>query len=98
MFLFEIFLTVCAPIFIVVGVGWLMDRKFRLHLESLVKMNIYVLVPAFIFAHVVDTELAGSEAVRIVGFTLATIALMFVCSVVAARMLKMPQQQRQALS
>jgi hypothetical protein len=31
---FDIFLTVCAPIFIVVGVGWVLDRKFRLHLES----------------------------------------------------------------
>jgi predicted permease len=98
MFLFDTFLTVCAPIFIVVGVGWVLDRKFRLHLESLVKLNIYVLVPAFIFAHVVDTELAGGEAVRVVGFTLATIALMFVCSVVAGRMLKMRVQQRQALS
>jgi predicted permease len=63
-----------------------------------VKLNIYLLVPAFIFAHVVDTELAGNEAVRIVGFTLGTIAILFVCSVIAGRLLKMPSQQRQALS
>jgi predicted permease len=98
MFFLQIFLTVCAPIFVVVGVGWFMDRKFRLHLESMVKLNIYLLVPAFIFAHVVDTELAGQEAVRIVGFTLGTIALMFVCSLVASRLLNMLPQQRQALS
>jgi len=95
---FEIFLNVCAPIFIVVGVGWVMDRKFRLHLESLVKLNIYLLVPAFIFAHVVDADLRGGEALRIVAFTLAIIALMFVCSVLVSRSLKMLPQQRQALS
>lgn len=96
--LFEIFLNVCAPIFLVVGSGWVLDRKFRLHLESMVKLNIYLLVPAFIFAHVVDTELSGGEALRIVGFTLGTIGLMFVCSFAAGRLLRLPQQQRQGLS
>jgi predicted permease len=96
--LFQIFLDVCAPIFVVVGLGWVLDRKFRLHLESLVKLNIYLLVPAFIFAHVVDTDLAGGEALRIVGFTLAVIALMFVCSLIASWVLKVTGQQRQAMS
>jgi predicted permease len=96
--LFQIFLDVCAPIFVVVALGWLLDRKFRLHLESLVKLNIYLLVPAFIFAHVVDTDLAGGEALRIVGFTLAVIALMFVCSLIASRLLKVTGQQRQAMA
>lgn len=94
----QMFLTVCAPIFLVVGTGWLMDRKFKLHLESMVKLNIYLLVPAFIFAHVVNSELKGGDAWRIVAFTLATVGLMFVCSMIASRALKMEAQQRQALS
>lgn len=94
---FDLFLNVCAPIFFVVCLGWLLDRKFRLHLETLVKLNIYLLVPAFIFTRVLDTELGGQEALRIVGFTLATIALMFICSTIAASVLKMQAQQRQAL-
>ena len=77
---FDIFLEVCAPIFFVVGLGWLLDRKFRLHLETLIKLNIYLLVPAFIFARVVDTELSGGEALRIVAFTVGTIATMFICA------------------
>jgi len=95
---FDLFLNVCAPIFVIVGVGWLLDRKFRLHLESLVKLNIYLMVPAFIFTHVMATELAGREALQIVGFTLATIALMFIGSVIAACFYKMPVRQRQSLS
>lgn len=96
--LLDIFLNVCAPIFIVVGLGWVLDRKFRLHLESLVKLNIYLLVPAFIFAHVTGTELGGGDALRIVGFTVATISLMFACSAVASRVLKLAPQQKQAMS
>lgn len=95
---FQLFLNVCAPIFLIVGLGWLLDRKFHLHLESLVKLNIYLLVPAFIFTHVLDTELAGLEAFRIVAFTLAVIGLMFIGSWIAARCFKMQAQQRQSLS
>lgn len=94
---FDIFLNVCAPIFFVVGLGWLLDRKFHLHLESLVKLNIYLLVPAFIFTRVVDTELSGSEAFRIVAYTAGTIFLMFLCSAAAARLLKLQMQQKQAM-
>ncbi len=94
---FDIFLDVCAPIFFVVGLGWLLDRKFRLHLETLIKLNIYLLVPAFIFARVVDTELSGGEALRIVAFTMGTIATMFVCATVATKALRLPGQQGQAM-
>lgn len=94
----DLFLNVCAPIFVVVGLGWLLDRKFRLHLQSLIKLNIYVMVPAFIFTRVMDTELAGSEALRIVGFTVGTVMLMYVCSILAARVLRMDAKGKQALS
>lgn len=95
---FHLFLNVCAPIFLIVGLGWLLDRKFHLHLESLVKLNIYLLVPAFIFTHVLDTELAGREAFRIVAFTLSTIVMMFLGSWIAARFFKMQSRQMQSLS
>lgn len=95
---FRILLDVCAPIFGIVGAGWLMDRKFKLHLETLVKLNIYLMVPAFIFTRMVSAELGGMEALRIAGFTLATIALMFAGSLIAGRFFRMPRQERQALS
>ena len=97
-FFLQIFLNVCAPIFVVVGAGWLLDRKFRLHLESLVKLNIYLMVPAFIFTKVINTELAGTEAVKIVGFTLCIIFSMFIGSRVAGWIFRMPPKQKQSLS
>lgn len=95
---FQIFLNVCAPIFLIVGMGWVLDRKFKLHLESLVKLNIYLMVPAFIFTRVLGTELGGGEALKIVGFTLTVIFLMFVGSWIAARLFGMPHKQKQSLS
>ena len=95
---FQIFLNVCAPIFLIVGTGWLLDRKFKLHLESMVKLNIYLTVPAFIFTRVLGTELGGGEALRIVGFTVTIISLMFVGSWLAALVFGMPHKQKQSLS
>ncbi len=94
----HIFAEVCLPIFISVGLGWMLDRKFRLHLESMVKLNIYLMVPAFIFTRIMETELSGQESMRIVAFTCAMIALMFVCSFIAGRVFKFAAAQKQALS
>jgi predicted permease len=94
----RLFVEVCLPIFICVGAGWGLDRKFKLHLETMVKLNIYLLVPSFIFVHVVDTELRGHDALRIMAFTATIIALMFVCAAIASRLLKLEARRRQALS
>lgn len=95
---FQILLNVCAPIFLTVGMGWLLDRKFSLHLESMVKLNIYLMVPAFIFTRVLDTRLGGEEALKIVSFTLCIILFMFLGSRLAGALFHMPQKQRQSLS
>jgi len=95
---FHLFTDVCLPIFVSVGLGWALDRRFRLHLESLVKLNIYLMVPAFIFTRVLETELSGNDALKIVAFATATIGSMFLCSVIAGRALALPAAQRQALS
>ena len=95
---FHLFTDVCLPIFMSVGLGWALDRRFRLHLESLVKINIYVMVPAFIFTRVLETELSGHDAMKIVAFAAATIASMFLCSVITGRALALAAGQKQALS
>ena len=76
----SIFLQVCLPLMLVVGVGFFMDRRFKLNLESLVKLNLYVMVPAFIFARLLDTPMAGHEAGRIM---LAAFSTLMLCGVVS---------------
>ena len=41
---FHLFTDICLPIFVAIGLGWALDRRFRLHLESLVKLNIYAVM------------------------------------------------------
>ena len=76
----SIFLNVCLPLVVVVSIGVLMDRRFKMNLESLVKLNLYVAVPAFIFARLLDTPMAGHEAGRIM---LACFSTLMLCGVVS---------------
>jgi hypothetical protein len=80
-----------------VGIGWLIDRAGRLDLSTLVRLNIYVIVPAFIFVHVVDSNLSGGAAARIMGFTASIIASMYVLSAVIGRWKKYDPAQTRAL-
>ena len=50
MFFWSVFTQVLLPILVMFGFGWLIDRRSRLDLSSLVKLNIYLFVPAFILA------------------------------------------------
>ncbi len=96
--IFSLFSGVCLPLVMVAGAGWLLDRKFRLNLDTLVKLNLYLLVPPFVFVRVYGSELAGPTALRVVGFTVTMIALMFVASSAAARIGKASRAERKAMN
>jgi malate permease and related proteins len=50
-----VFTHVLLPILVMLGCGWVIDRRFHLDLGTLVKLNIYLVVPAFIFHQVVTS-------------------------------------------
>ncbi len=75
-----IFRDVCLPIILLVAVGWGMDRKFDLKLDTLVKLNIYLFVPAFIFARVSASQLPPGMGGRVVVFTLCVLAVVYLAS------------------
>lgn len=47
-----------APIFIVIGLGFLIGKKFDLNVSTLSKLNFYVFVPAFIAINLYETDLS----------------------------------------
>lgn len=68
-----------------VAAGWLLDRRFGLDMKSLVKLNLYLFVPAFIFVNLIQSRVSGGEALRVCGFTFAVIlAMMGVSHALAA--------------
>lgn len=88
-----IFVSVVLPIFLIIGLGFVLDRKLRLDLPTLSKLNFYVFVPALCFVMLLKAELAPAKLGWIGLFSLVHGALLFALAwgVFAHRALK-PQQ------
>lgn len=94
---FSVFVQICLPIFVLMGLGWLLDRRFGLELKTLVKLNINLVVPAFIFVQVVESRLAGAVALKVVGFTLSVIVCMFLFSEIIGRIRRLTKRERRSM-
>lgn len=46
------------PIFIIIGLGYIISRKFNLNISTLSKLNFYLFVPGFIFYNLYTTKLS----------------------------------------
>lgn len=57
----HIFLTTIVPILLLVLVGYGMDRKFHLDLDTLSKINFYVVAPAFLFTNTYKYHIYGGK-------------------------------------
>jgi hypothetical protein len=85
MVVWTVFSQILLPILLLVGAGWWLDRRFQVDLGTLVKLNIYLAVPAFIFHQIVTSSLDGEQAARVVAFTLSVVGVMFLLSAAVAR-------------
>lgn len=56
--IFHILSRNILPLFILIGIGFVLDRKFTLNIVTLSKMNFYLFVPAFVFVSLYQTEIA----------------------------------------
>lgn len=92
----SIFVQVCLPLALVAGLGVVMDRKFHLNLESLVKLNLYLMVPAFIFVRLLDTPLVGGGEGWIMLAAFSTLLLCGVGSFLIGRILKLDNAAQKA--
>ena len=81
-----IFRDIILPIVLMIALGWGLDRKLRFNLDTLVRLNLFLFVPAFIFVKVVESEASGLLELRIVVFTATMIVMMFIASWLIARM------------
>lgn len=68
-------LDILAPILLMVGLGALVRYKFKINVDTLSKVNIYLFTPAFIFDRVTRSTLKSADMAGIVSFT----AMLVVC-------------------
>jgi predicted permease len=95
--LFQIFVDVCLPILILIGLGWGLDRLFDFDLKTLVKLNLYLFVPAFILVRLSTSDLAGVIGLKVVAFTVSVILSMGAISWIVCAIRRLPPGERYAM-
>lgn len=81
----SIFFDVVLPVFILIGIGALVDRLFQLDLETMSKLNFYVFVPGFVFMTFLQAQMPASEMLRVAGYVTLHLLILFL---VAAALFK----------
>ncbi len=92
-----LFLTIILPIIVAISVGFALDRKFHVDLATLVRLNLYVFVPAFIFVRLIQSNLPTALGFRAVGFTVVMIGIMALLSWIVARLCRLETPARKSL-
>ncbi|WP_077620839.1 AEC family transporter [Bacillus sinesaloumensis] len=78
---------IILPIFIIIAIGYILQRKFKMNVPTLAKINMYFLVPAFIFVKLYSTELSFQLFGFVLLFFIIIIVILYVLSTIAARVI-----------
>jgi predicted permease len=77
MLLFKIFFTVVLPVFILIGLGFLVDRIFDLQVKTMTTLLFYVFSPVMIFNLILRSDLQANDIIGITGFAVLHSAVLF---------------------
>ena len=85
--LFQILVNVIAPVFIVIAIGFFIQRFASLNIRSISDVCIYAFTPCLVFTLIVESSVSGHEWLQITFVTVATALVMFGVSWVSAKAL-----------
>ena len=72
-----IFTNVILPIFVLIGLGVLLDRAFKLDVRTLTRISFYIFSPVVVFLGIFNTDLQAGQLVSIVLIEGSLIVAMF---------------------
>ena len=82
---FYILTNILLPIFIQVGIGYLIQKKFKIDIKSLVKVHIFVFLPSLMFYNIYFNNLSGTVIFNVVIFVVGLFALLTTLSTIVAK-------------
>ena len=83
------------PIFLLIGLGFVLDRKFHFQITTLTKINFYLFVPSFTFVNLYQTDIRF-DAVKAFLITILILITNYSLSYVLARIRKYPDSMKYA--
>ncbi len=87
-FFFHVAFNVVLPIFLVMGLGYGLAKKFTLDLNTLSKLNFYVFIPVYMFYSLLWFKPNSQDMVESVGFNVLFVGLSFAAMALIAKVLR----------
>lgn len=94
----QILLDVVLPIFVLIGLGALMQRAFRLDLYTLAKINFYYITPAVVFLSMYHSEMSPALLGNVTLFYALYVLLLYVVSMIVSRRMKFSRGMKAAFT
>ncbi|MGM8366171.1 AEC family transporter [Virgibacillus sp. W0181] len=78
---------IILPIFVLMVIGFIIQRRFHLNVQTLARLNIYIFVPGFIFVKLYEAQFSASLFGKVFLFFILYVLLLFIVSHISARLL-----------
>jgi len=75
--LLAIFERCLLPVFLLISVGFVVQRRFGLDVRTLTRLNLWIFVPALVLDRLSRADLSGADLGRVLAFTLLLMASMY---------------------
>lgn len=82
----SVFIEIIVPVFILIGIGVVLHRIFQLDLYTLAKVNIYFIVPGFIFLKLYQTTFSLTLFMSVLTFFLLFIVVLYMLSLIISKL------------
>jgi len=93
----EIFYTIVLPILSLAAIGWLLQRRLGLEMDTLRRLNFYFVMPAMIYYSLLTAEVRVRDVALVVGFTVACLIIQGSITYAAGRLRRLPPDVRRAM-
>lgn len=91
-----IFTEVLLPIFMIIIAGFLLQKKFSFNLETLTKIQLYLLIPSLIFLNIANSQLQNNLILEITSFTVILFFILMFISFIVAKFFKLNRKKEKA--
>ena len=85
---FLILLNVILPVFLLIGAGVFLHRKFKFDMSTLSKLNTYFLMPSVSFVNIYQNNVGGKTLIHILGFLVLQCSCLMIISALISRAAK----------
>ncbi len=93
----SIFSNNVLPSFIVIGVGYLLERRIKVDKRTLSRLAIYVLTPCLVFSSIINSEVDPSQFGRMTAYVITFTLIMIALGYLSGRLLGWSPQEIKAL-